>query len=218
MNTLCEMVFILDRSGSMHGLESDTIGGFNSMIEAQRKEDVNCMITCALFDDHLDIPFDREDLKDIPEMTDRIYFTRGCTALYDAVGTMIERVKDHRRHLSPAEIPAKTVFVITTDGYENASHEFSGSEVRRMIQAQTEAGWEFLYLGANIDAAAEAEKIGIRSQRAVRFHADSKGIRQNFDTVSETLADFAGSAPCMAIDDDWADDIRKDFESRKSSR
>ena len=217
MNTLCEMVFILDRSGSMHGLEADTIGGFNSMIEAQRKEDVNCMITCALFDDHLDIPFDREDLKDIPEMTDRIYFTRGCTALYDAVGTMILRVKKHRSHLTPDEIPGKTVFVITTDGYENASREFSGAEVRRMIEAQTEAGWEFLYLGANIDAAVEAEKIGIRAQRAVRFHADGKGVRQNFKTVSETLADFA-CEPESAIRDDWADAIRKDFSSRKSSR
>lgn len=218
MKTLCEMVFILDRSGSMHGLESDTIGGFNSMIEKQRKEDVSCMITAALFDDKLEIPFDREDLKDIPEMTDKIYFTRGCTALYDAVGTMIQRVKSHRLHLSPDDIPAKTVFVITTDGYENASREFSGAEVRRMIEAQTEAGWEFLYLGANIDAAVEAEKIGIRAQRAVRFHADSKGVRQNFETVGDVLADYACSAPCTAIDDDWADDIRKDFRSRKSSR
>ena len=218
MNTLCEMVFILDRSGSMHGLESDTIGGFNSMIEAQRKEDIRSLITVALFDDRLEIPFDREDLKDIPEMTERIYFTRGCTALYDAVGTMILRVKKHRRGLTSDEIPGKTVFVITTDGYENASREFSGAEVRRMIEAQTEAGWEFLYLGANIDAAAEAEKIGIRAQRAARYHADPIGVRKNFETVGRALADFATTVESEAMCDSWADDIRADYKSRSASR
>ena len=150
MNELCEMVFILDRSGSMHGLESDTIGGFNSMIEKQREDGVNALVTVALFDDQLDIPFDRVGLADVPEMDREIYFTRGCTALYDAVGTMIRRTVSHRRHLSPAETPKRTVFVITTDGMENASREFSGPALRRLIEQRQEDGWEFLYLGANI--------------------------------------------------------------------
>ncbi len=213
MNELCEMVFILDRSGSMHGLESDTIGGFNSMIETQRREDVSGIVTAALFDDKLEIPFDRVGLKDIPEMTDRIYFTRGCTALYDAVGTMICRVRESRRHLKPEEIPGKTLFVIITDGYENASREFRGAEVRRMIEREKEAGWEFLYLGANIDAAVEAEKIGIRRDRSVQFHADSKGLRTNYETLACAAVDFARDE----LEDSWADCIRDDFRSRRSS-
>lgn len=218
MNALCEMVFILDRSGSMNGLEADTIGGFNSMIEEQRKKNVNAMITVALFDDRLDIPFKRESLDKIPEMTDEIYFTRGCTALFDAVGTMITQVTSHRRHLAPAEMPEKTVFVITTDGYENASREWSGSALKRLIEQKQEEGWEFLYLGANIDASVEAEKIGIRAERAVRYHNDSTGVRNNYATVGHALVDFACSAPSAPMSDSWSAEIEKDFRSRKSSR
>lgn len=218
MNAICEMVFILDRSGSMHGLESDTIGGFNGMIEKERKENVSGIITAALFDDRLEIPFDRIDLNEMPEMTEKIYYTRGCTALFDAVGTMITRLINHRKHLSPAEIPAKTVFVITTDGYENASREYSGPALRRLIEQQKEAGWEFLYLGTNIDAAVEAEKIGISANRSATFHADSKGVRRNFASFGKTLACYAASENCEPIPDSWADDIREDFKSRKSER
>ncbi len=215
MSELCEMVFILDRSGSMSGLESDTIGGFNGMIDKQRKDDVKAQVSVALFDQQLEIPFDRIDLKDVPVMTEKIYYVRGCTALYDAVGTMICRVLDHRRHLSEELIPDKTIFVIITDGLENASREFTGSEVRRMIERQKEAGWEFLYLGANIDAAAEAEKIGIRAERAVRYHADAKGVRGNFQTLACAVEDFVEKD---ALPDSWADDIRRDYKSRRSSR
>ena len=215
MNELCEMVFILDRSGSMSGLESDTIGGFNGMIDKQRKDDVKAQVSVALFDQQLEIPFNRIDLKDVPVMTEKIYYVRGCTALYDAVGTMICRVLDHRRHLSEELIPGKTIFVIITDGLENASREFTGSEVRRMIERQKEAGWEFLYLGANIDAAAEAEKIGIRSERAVRYHADAKGVRGNFEALACAVEDFVEKE---ALPDSWADDIRRDYKSRRSSR
>ncbi len=216
MSELCEMVFILDRSGSMSGLESDTIGGFNSMIEKQRKDEVKGQVSVALFDQKLEIPFDRVDLNDIPKMTEDIYFVRGCTALYDAVGTMICRVLDHRRHLSDELIPDKTIFVIITDGMENASKEFAGAEVRRMIERQKEAGWEFLYLGANIDAAAEAEKIGIKAERSVRYHADSKGVRKNFETLACAISDY--SMADRELDDSWADSIRDDYKSRKSSR
>ena len=172
-------------------------------------------MTVALFDDQLDIPFDRIDLADVPEMDREIYFTRGCTALYDAVGTMIRRTVSHRRHLSPAETPKRTVFVITTDGMENASREFSGPALRRLIEQRQEDGWEFLYLGANIDAAVEAERIGIQRSRSVQFHADSEGIYHNFEAVSRTVSGFACAAP---IDDSWADEIRQDFKSRKSKR
>lgn len=213
----CEMVFILDRSGSMHGLESDTIGGFNSMIEKQRRDEVNGTVTVSLFDDRLEVPFDRIDISAVPEMTDRIYFTRGCTALFDAVGNMITRVENRRKTMKEDEIPEKTVFVITTDGYENASVEFSGEKVKKLIEQKEEAGWEFLYLGANIDAAAEAGRIGIRASRAVRFHADSEGIAKNFEVLGETVSCFARCAE-DSIPDAWADSIREDYKTRRSSR
>ncbi len=215
MNELCEMVFILDRSGSMGGLESDTIGGFNSMIDKQRKDDVKAQVSVALFDQELEIPFDRIDLKDVPVMTEDIYFVRGCTALYDAVGTMICRVLDHRRHLSEELIPNKTIFVIITDGLENASREFTGPEVRRMIERQKEAGWEFLYLGANIDAAAEAEKIGIRAERAVRYQAYAKVVRGDCQALAGAVEDYVEKD---ALPDSWADDSRRDYKPRRSSR
>ena len=216
MNELCEIVFILDRSGSMHGLESDTIGGFNSMIESQRKEGVKGFVTTALFDSEIEIPFDKIDLQEIPELTDKIYFTRGTTALFDAVGSLIQRVQNHRRFLPSEQIPGKTIFVITTDGMENASREFNGPAVKRMIQERKEAGWEFLYLGANVDAVSEAARIGIDADRSVRYHADSIGVRKNFETVGKAVRHIACEAAPLSAD--WADDIREDFKSRKSSR
>ncbi len=215
MSELCEMVFILDRSGSMHGLESDTIGGFNGMIESQRKENVRGFVTVALFDSEIEIPFDRVDIREVPEMTDKIYYTRGTTALFDAVGSLIQRVQNHRRFLPAEQIPSKTIFVITTDGMENASREFSGPAVKKMIEEQKAAGWEFLYLGANVDAAAEAERIGIHADRSVRYHADSIGVRKNFSTVGRALTHLACSAP---LSEDWADEIREDYKSRKPKR
>ena len=216
MNELCEMVFILDRSGSMHGLESDTIGGFNSMIDSQRKEGVKGFVTTALFDSEIEIPFDRIDIREIPEMTDKIYFTRGTTALFDAVGSLIQRVQNHRRFLTPEQIPGKTIFVITTDGLENASREFSGPAVKGMIEECKEAGWEFLYLGANVDAVSEAAKIGISADRSVRYHADSIGVRKNFAAVGRAVRHLSMEAE--PLEESWADEIREDFKSRKSSR
>ncbi|MBR6088382.1 MAG: VWA domain-containing protein [Anaerolineaceae bacterium] len=213
----CEMVFILDRSGSMHGLESDTIGGFNSMIKKQRRDGVRGTVTAALFDDRLEVPFDHSDISTVPDMTNRIYFTRGCTALYDAVGSMIMRVENRRWKMREDEIPEKTVFVITTDGYENSSVEFSGEKVRKLIQQKEKTGWEFLYLGANIDAAAEAGRIGIRATHAARFHADSEGIAKNFEVLSETVSCFARCSE-KTIPDAWADTIREDYRTRRTSR
>ena len=218
MNGICEMVFILDCSGSMRSLKADTIGGFNSMIAKERADDVNGMITAALFNGNLEIPFDRVDLKDVPEMTEDIYDPRGCTALYDAVGHMIMRVKNHRKDLAPTEIPQKTVFVITTDGCENASRDFSGPRLRRLIEQQKEEDWEFLYLGANIDASVEADRIGIRADQAVRYHADPRGIRRNFESLGDTLSCYAQSAPSERISPHWAEDIEADYFSRESDR
>ena len=216
MNETCEIVYILDRSGSMHGLEADTIGGFNGMIEKQRKEGLKAVVSVSIFDDKNEIVVDREDLSKVPELTSEVYYTRGCTALFDAVGEMISRVDDSRKSLSKDECPSRTMFIITTDGMENASHEFSGKAVKSLIEAHKQLGWEFLYLGANIDAAAEAEKIGIGADRAVRFHADSKGIRKNMEVLADSVVEFANcEAPLSA---DWKKRIEDDYCSRKAER
>ncbi|MBO5383453.1 MAG: hypothetical protein J6A30_04045, partial [Ruminococcus sp.] len=171
-NNITELVFILDRSGSMAGLEEDTIGGFNAMIEKQRKEDGDCYVSTILFDNVSEVLHDRVKLSEIAPMTDRDYTVRGCTALIDAIGGAIHHIGNVHKYARPEDVPAHTMFVITTDGMENASHRYTTERVRSMIERQKEKyGWEFLFIGANIDAVATAAEYGIASDRAVNYTA-----------------------------------------------
>jgi uncharacterized protein YegL len=185
---LTELVMILDRSGSMSGLEDDTIGGFNSMIEKQRKEEGEVYVSTVLFDDRSDVIYDRVDIRKIEPMTDKQYYVRGCTALLDAVGGAIKHIRNVHKYAREEDVPEKTIFVITTDGMENASRTYDYDKVRRMIERQKEQyHWEFMFLGANIDAVKEAGRFGINASRAVRYENDSMGTQLNYKDVASTL-------------------------------
>ena len=210
---LTELVFILDRSGSMAGLEKDTIGGFNAMIEKQRREAGDALISTVLFDNTSEVIHDRMTLKEIPQMTQKEYYVRGCTALLDAVGGAIHHIGNVHKYAREKDRPEKTLFVITTDGMENASRQYTYEKVRSLIEKQKrEYGWEFLFLGANIDAAREAARFGIHPDRAVDYRADRRGTRVIYETVSETVRDFRASRPMTA---GWKKKIEADFQSRE---
>jgi len=211
-NNLTELVFILDRSGSMAGLESDTIGGFNAMLEKQRSAPGNAIVTTVLFDNRIELLHDRIPLTGIANLTDRDYFVRGSTALLDAVGSTIRKIVQAHRHTAEPMRPGKTVFVIITDGMENSSREYTADAVKTMIELEKTYGWEFLFLGANIDAIGAAARIGIRPERAVNFHADSMGTRLNYDVVSDAVCQVRASRPMSA---DWKKRIDEDFHSRQ---
>lgn len=208
---LTELVFILDRSGSMHGLEKDTIGGFNSMIEKQRKEEGDCLVSAVLFNQRSDVLYDRVSLKEIREMTEKDYVPSGCTALIDALGGAIKHIRNVHKYIREEDIPAHTIFVITTDGLENASHHYSSDQVKRMVAEQKEKGWEFLFLGANIDAVETAKMYGIDKDRSVNFVPDSIGNAKNFVVLSETIAKFRAKGK---IDADWSEEIEEDYKKR----
>lgn len=211
-NGITELVFILDRSGSMGGLESDTIGGFNSMIEKQKKEEGECFVTTVLFDDRIETVHDRVRLCDVPAMTDKEYFVRGCTALIDAMGDTVDHIEKIHKYARPEDVPERTVFVITTDGMENASRRYTSDEVKKKVEAKKEIGWEFLFIGANIDSVETAKRYGIDEDRAVDYHADKKGTKALFKAVSEAVGAARAGAP---IERSWSEDIKKDFKSRK---
>lgn len=207
-NNITELVFILDRSGSMAGLEDDTIGGFNALIEKQKKEDGECYVTTVLFDNISETIHDRVKLAEVPPMTGREYSVRGCTALLDAIGSTIRHIADIHRYARPEDVPEHTLFVITTDGMENASRVYNADRVKRMIEHEKEKyGWEFLFLGANIDAVTTASRFGIGADRAVDYLADSQGTGMLYDTVSEAVGNLRRSAPLSA---DWCDAIKAD--------
>lgn len=185
---LTELVMILDRSGSMAGLEADTIGGFNSMIERQKKEDGDVYVSTVLFDDRTEVIYDRVDISRIEPMTDAQYYVRGCTALLDAVGGAIRHIGNVHKYARKEDIPEKTIFVITTDGMENASRHYTYEEVRRLIENQQKKyNWEFIFLGANIDAAREATRFGIHASRAATYEADSEGTSLNYKIISDAV-------------------------------
>ncbi len=186
-NQTTEMVFILDRSGSMAGLESDTIGGFNAMIEKQKQEEGEAYVTTILFDDQYEILHDRLPLSEVPKMTQKDYTVRGCTALLDAVGRTIKHISSIHKYARPEDVPAHTVFVITTDGMENASHKFNYHAVKEMIEAKKKLGWEFMFIGANIDAAAEAARMGIDRDSTANYIADCVGTAAVFESVGNNL-------------------------------
>lgn len=213
---LTELVFILDRSGSMQGMEADTIGGFNSMLEKQKKESGEAFVSTVLFDDRVEVLHDRVKADRVRPITGVEYYVRGCTALLDAVGGAIHHIGNIHKYVRPEDIPAHTLFVITTDGMENASHRYSARKVREMIRRQKEKyGWEFLFLGANIDAVETAGHLGIDADRAVNYHCDSAGTRLNYEVVARAVSAVRCNAP---LDEHWKDAIEADFRKRKGAR
>ena len=208
MSKFTEIVFILDRSGSMAGLEADTIGGFNSLIQKQKKEAGRAVISTLLFDDKCEVLHDRKLLEEIAPLTERDYYVRGCTALLDAIGGAIHHIGNVHKYARAEDRPEKTLFIITTDGMENASKQYGYEKVKRMIERQKERyGWEFLFLGANMDAISVAGRFGIAQERAVRFHSDEKGTEINYRVLSETIAKVRCGAPM--------EEIEADYEARK---
>jgi len=211
-NNITELVFILDKSGSMAGLESDTIGGFNSMIEKQKKEDTPCYVSTILFSSESEVIHDREELSGIKPMTDRDYVVCGCTALIDAIGGAIQHIGNIHKYARPEDVPEHTVFVITTDGQENASHRYTSEQVKKMIERQKEKyGWEFLFIGANIDAVETAARYGIEKERAVNYYADGEGTRILYESVAKAVCNVRESVPLEAS---WCEDIKADYRRR----
>ena len=209
---MTELVFILDRSGSMSGLERDTIGGFNSMIEKQKKESGEAYVSTVLFDNRREVIHDRVNIQKVAPMTPEQYYVRGSTALLDAVGHAIHHIANIHKYARKEDVPEKTMFIITTDGYENTSRRYDYDKVRKMIERQKEKyGWEFLFLGANIDAAAEAKRFGISADRAVNYKCDEEGTALNYEVISEAVCSVRASRPLSA---DWKKRIDEDMRMR----
>ncbi len=211
-NNITELVFILDRSGSMAGLESDTIGGFNAMVEKQKREDGECYVSTVLFDDVSEVLHDRVKLSEIKPMTDKEYTVRGCTALIDALGGAIHHIGNIHKYARKEDVPEHTMFIVTTDGMENASHRYDSAQVKRMIERQKEKyGWEFIFIGANIDAVQTARRYGISEDRAVNYHADSKGTQLLYESVTCAVSSMRKNAP---MDNKWRTAIDDDYRNR----
>ena len=210
---LTEIVFILDRSGSMSGLEQDTIGGFNSLIEKQKKESGEAYISTVLFDHTSEVLHDRVDLKKIKPMTEDEYYVRGSTALLDAVGGAINHIGNVHKYARKEDVPEKTIFVIMTDGYENASRRYDYDEIRRMIARQKKKyGWEFMFLGANIDVISEARKFGVDEEMAVEFLNDKKGTAVSYDAICGAVSNCRTYG---AVPPTWKANIENDRRSRR---
>ncbi len=210
---LVELVFILDRSGSMGGLESDTIGGFNSLLEKQKKEQGEAIITTVLFDDKYELLHDRLNLKGVKAITDNEYFVRGTTALLDAMGNAINKTLSAYKNTIETERPEKMMFIITTDGLENASCEYDYKKIKSLISETKEKyNFEFIFLGANIDAETEADKFGIESEMAVNYHSDSDGTKLNYMVMSDAISELRSS---KKLNLNWRKSIDEDYEKRK---
>ncbi len=208
---LTELVFILDRSGSMSGLETDTIGGFNSMIEKQKKEPGEALISTILFDHDSEVLHDRIPIKNVKPMTDREYYVRGNTALIDAIGKAIHHIANIHKYARNEDIPEHTMFVITTDGMENSSHIYSSDKVKKMIENEkNKHDWEFLFLGANIDAVETARHFGIDADHAADYHSDSAGTALNFTVLDDAISS-------IRLDKNWKKRIEDDYKSRSKN-
>lgn len=209
---LTELVFILDRSGSMADLVQDTIGGFNSMLARQKKQEGRALVTTVLFDTEFETLHDRLDIQRVSPMTEREYQPQGCTALLDAVGDAVRHIMDIHKYAREEDVPAHTVFVITTDGMENASHRYRAEEVKRLIERQRrEQGWEFIFLGANIDAVETGARFGIAPERSVNYRADSRGTKLGYAAVDRAIEIVRSCAP---LADDWRQALDEDYQER----
>lgn len=216
MKRTTELVFILDRSGSMHGLESDTVGGFNSMIEKQKKVEGECYVSTVLFDDTQTVLHDRKKLSEIAPMTEDDYTLGGCTALLDAIGGAIHHIGNIHKYARREDVPEKTMFIIITDGMENASRRYSSHDIKKKIERQKEKyGWEFVFLGANIDAVETASRYGIGKDRAVTYRSDSEGTRLNYEVMSDAVCAMRA---CGSMPSGWKDRIAKDEKTRKRKK
>ena len=215
-NNITEMVFILDRSGSMRGLESDTIGGFNSMIEKQKPEPGEAFVSTVLFDNVTEVLHDRVKISEVKPMTSAEYYTRGTTALLDALGGSIHHIWNIHKYARPEDVPEKTIFVIITDGYENSSIHFTREKIKSLIENQKEKySWEFLFIGANIDAITAAQDIGISADRAVNYIPDSQGTDVVYESVSYAMSDVRSES--REIRGNWCADIAMDYNRRRYS-
>lgn len=215
-NDITELVFILDRSGSMHSLRADTIGGFNTMLEKQKREPGDCYVTTVLFDHEMITLHDRLPIGEVPLLTEQDYQPRGSTALLDAVGRTIRHIARIHRYARPEDVPERTLFVITTDGMENASSRYTADQVRQMVQHEQEKyGWEFLFLGANLDAVETASRIGIRADRAANYNADGMGTGVLYESVSRAVSQVRACAPLSAS---WREDVDKDYARRRKQK
>ena len=212
-NGITELVFIIDRSGSMHGLEGDTIGGFNSLIEKQRRKDGACYVSCVLFNHESRVVYDRVKLDKVREMTGEDYVTDGSTALVDAIGCAIHHIGNVHKYARPEDVPENTMFVVITDGMENASRLYNADEVRAMVKReQEEYGWEFLFIGANIDSVQTAKRFGIRPDNAVDYHSDGMGTRAAYEAMEKAVTNVRASRP---LGDAWKNAIRRDNARRE---
>mgnify|MGYP001002765098 FL=1 len=209
---LTELVFILDKSGSMSGLEKDTIGGYNAMLEKQKALDGEALITTVLFDNNYELLYDRIDIRAVSPITETEYFVGGSTALLDAIGVTINKIANAHKHTAEDYRADKVLFVITTDGMENASREYDYGKIKAMVEGQkSEYGWEFIFLGANIDAIDVAGRFGIAPDRVQNYHADSKGTSLNFEVTAQAIASYRESG---ILEEDWGDKIKADYERR----
>ena len=214
-NGQTELVFILDRSGSMAGLESDTIGGFNGMIAQHKGDGGDVLVSTVLFDHEDEVILDRVRIAEVPTLTDKEYYTRGSTALLDAMGGAIHHIRNVHKYARPEDRPARTMFIITTDGMENSSTRYTADQVRAMVKQQEEAGWEFVFLGANIDAVQVAGGLGIRAENAVEFACDAAGVRENFASLSHMTCAFAATGTVVPT---WSRKISEHLAKKKSGR
>ncbi len=212
---LTELVFILDRSGSMGGLEEDTIGGFNSLIEKQKTEEGEALVSTVLFDGDQEVLYDRVPLQKVEKMTREQYYVRGNTALLDAIGGAIHHIGNVHKYAREEDRPGKTLFIITTDGMENSSRNYSYGRVREMVERQQEKyHWEFLFLGANIDAIGTAGRFGIRASNAVNYENDSTGVNLNYEVLGRAVSAYRAAPQAAKMDEDWAEEIRVDYKKR----
>ena len=211
-NNITELVFLIDRSGSMSGLEKDTVGGFNSMIEKQKKQDGKCFVSTVLFDHETEVLHDRLPLDRIGKMTENEYFTRGSTALLDALGGAIRHIGNIHKYARNEDVPEHTMFIITTDGMENSSHQYTAERIKVMIERQkSEYGWEFLFIGANIDAVTTAAKYGISEDRAVNYNADAAGTQLVYEAIEATVGAVRSG---KKLSSRWSKSINEDYKKR----
>lgn len=212
-NNITEVVFIIDKSGSMSGLESDTIGGFNSMIDEQKEKEGKCYVSTVLFDSQSYVVHDRVDISKVKKMTGKTYRPGGSTALIDAMGDAIHHIANIHKYARPEDVPEKTIFIITTDGYENSSCRYTSDKVKKMVNKEKEEyGWEFIFIGANIDSVETAREYGIEEDRAVNYVHDRKGTHLLYQEINKSVSEFRA---CGKVNKKWKENLELDCEREK---